>query len=262
MLLPVFRLLLPAVLLAAALALTGCSSYTSPAATRSSAAQVADTDPKPGFTPLPTETSTPEPVPDAAWGVTCSTDGDDEQFASYRDAWAPQRAGEKFYECDGVQVSSGPESTAVTAALKAAKYDDDDPSTLFGMCATLHDSYYSMSSYSPSQVDELTGMLILCPDHPKAKSIAAKFGKSKKIAEELANGERFYAGTYRVGKQIKAGTYVVKGDLSGCYWERLDEAGNIIDNNFMSGGTRAEVTVAPTDYSFVNRECGQWVLQK
>ncbi|WP_375405138.1 hypothetical protein [uncultured Amnibacterium sp.] len=41
-----------------------------------------------------------------------------------------------------------------------------------------------MSSYSESQVDERTG-----PNHPNAK----------KIAEELANGERFYAGTYRVG---------------------------------------------------------------
>lgn len=260
MLLPVFRPLLPAVLLAAAaLALAGCSSTAPPAAT--SAAPVAR---QASVSPTPTETPTPMPVPDGAWGVTC-TDSDtieDVSFNSYHAAWDAQRAGDKFDECNGVVVESGPESTTVTAALKAAKYDDDDPSTLFGMCAQLHDSYYTISSYSESQVDELTGMLILCPDHPKAKSIAAKFGKSKKIAEELANGERFYAGTYRVGKQIKAGTYVVKGDLDGCYWERLNKAGDIIDNNFMSGGTRAEVTIAASDYSFVNRECGQWVLQK
>ena len=44
----------------------------------------------------------------------------------------------------------------------------------------------------------------------------------------------------------------------GCYWERLDRAGNIIDNNFVSAGLRVEVNILASDFSFHSEDCGMW----
>lgn len=73
----------------------------------------------------------------------------------------------------------------------------------------------------------------------------------------------FGPGTYRVGTMIEPGTYVSESDTprEGCYWERTDAAGNIIDNNFISSSFRAEVTIMAGDYSFTSERCGRWVKQ-
>jgi len=41
--------------------------------------------------------------------------------------------------------------------------------------------------------------------------------------------------------------------------QRLDNAGEIIDNNFISAAPRAEVTIRPSDYAFNSEDCGRWV---
>lgn len=57
---------------------------------------------------------------------------------------------------------------------------------------------------------------------------------------------------------IRPGTYVTY-DVEGCYWERLDAAGEIIDNNFISAAPRVEVTIRATDYAFNSEDCALWV---
>jgi hypothetical protein len=55
---------------------------------------------------------------------------------------------------------------------------------------------------------------------------------------------QLYVGDYRVGTGTgmpAPGTYVAT-DVDGFYWERLDSAGNIIDNNFIAAAPRAEFT--------------------
>ncbi|OLF11361.1 hypothetical protein BU204_30295 [Actinophytocola xanthii] len=73
-----------------------------------------------------------------------------------------------------------------------------------------------------------------------------------------AAGELFYEGTFRVGVDVQPGTYAVEQASAGCYWARLDETGETIDNNFVEGASRVEATISASDYSFHNEGCGQW----
>lgn len=62
-------------------------------------------------------------------------------------------------------------------------------------------------------------------------------------------------GTYKVGEDIKVGSYKTvghgeKGDpLGGCYWARLksDDPSDIIANNNVPAGAPGRMTVAKTD---------------
>jgi len=114
---------------------------------------------------------------------------------------------------------------------------------------------------SPDQIHEVKGWLLLCPDNQYAKPLRAAIKRSQKVNQATARGERFFAGTYVIGKDIKPGTHVVNQASAGCYWERTDATGEIIDNNFVSGSTRVQVTSLPSDYSFTNEGCGEFVKQ-
>ena len=70
-------------------------------------------------------------------------------------------------------------------------------------------------------------------------------------------------GTWLVGGQVAPGVYEVDaGD--GCYWERLSGFGgrgidDVLANDFVSGGGRQLVEIAPDDVGFSNDEdCGTW----
>ena len=69
------------------------------------------------------------------------------------------------------------------------------------------------------------------------------------------------AGTLVVGKDIKPGTYISKGNSAGggCYWERLDKAGNIIDNGLPVG--QGVVKVRASDAGFSTAGCADWHRQ-
>lgn len=60
-------------------------------------------------------------------------------------------------------------------------------------------------------------------------------------------------GTYRVGRDLKAGTYTttVPADSFGCYWARLKdfdgELGSIAANGDLSPGAKGRMTVKATD---------------
>lgn len=114
---------------------------------------------------------------------------------------------------------------------------------------------------SPEQITEVQGWLAECPALPDAKALRAAVERSQKANAQTARGERFLAGTYVVGKDIKPGTYVVDQASAGCYWERTDATGEIIDNNFVAGSTRVQVTILASDYSFTNEGCGEFVIQ-
>lgn len=77
----------------------------------------------------------------------------------------------------------------------------------------------------------------------------------------------FASGTYRVGdgaNQIQPGVYVADtGDtpFDGCYWATLDDAGDIIDNNFIGSGFRAVANVGTNAFSVEFDRCGVFVQQ-
>lgn len=70
-------------------------------------------------------------------------------------------------------------------------------------------------------------------------------------------------GTYEVGVDIKAGTYVSAPPSSGnCYWARLsggDGLDDIIANNNSAG--QSLVTIASTDKFFQSSGCSEWRLR-
>ncbi len=69
------------------------------------------------------------------------------------------------------------------------------------------------------------------------------------------------AGTLVVGKDIKPGTYISKGngENAACYWERLDKSGGIIDNGLPVG--QGIVHIKATDAGFSTQGCNDWHRQ-
>lgn len=64
-------------------------------------------------------------------------------------------------------------------------------------------------------------------------------------------------GSYLVNSEVPPGTYRAV-DVSGCYWETLDSAGEINDNNFVNDAPQVLMVVRESDYA-VNNECSEMV---
>jgi len=63
-------------------------------------------------------------------------------------------------------------------------------------------------------------------------------------------------GFYTVGDEIAPGRWESTGSDDRCYWERLDEYQDILDNHFgQAGGT---VTILSTDHEVHFKNCGTW----
>lgn len=194
--------------------------------------------------------------------VKCHTEGDFTYygFKNFREVWSNPV---KWVDCEEKYRTGSFSTDTQEAALKTAGYDDgiDSLGTLYSLCASLHVSEYGrMPDYSSGQIAEISGALLICPDQPAAAALRDRLGLSQQLATARANGTRFNSGIYRVGVDIKPGTYAVQGNLTDCYWERRDSSGTILGNNFIAQGPRAEVTVQPGDYSFSTSQCGEWSL--
>lgn len=80
-----------------------------------------------------------------------------------------------------------------------------------------------------------------------------------------------YSGVYSIGDEWTGSTGGQSGDettlpgmyrvldVEDCYWERLDGAGEIIDNNFINAAPRVEATIRSSDFAFNSEGCGRWV---
>ncbi|MER7444546.1 hypothetical protein [Micromonospora avicenniae] len=154
--------------------------------------------------------------------------------------------------------------TIVTAiektAYKTSGYDDQDISTLYEICAAVDpDDVYAEPGFAASreQISEINASLMLCPTHPYAKKWREAVKRGQRDADLAAQGRLFGAGTFRVGKEIKPGTYVAT-DVEGCYWERQNRNGAIIDNYFTNSARRVQVTIRSSDYAFNSERCGEW----
>lgn len=163
------------------------------------------------------------------------------------------------------EISTPPPVPAEEQAMISAGYTPDQIAFAKDWCAvSSHPAdVYLNPTFAPNdaQIREINGWLILCPTHPEAPQLQAAVQRGTEINAQRARGERFYGGTFRVGVEIPPGTYVIEKVSAGCYWERLDATGEIIDNNFIGGETRAQVTIRASDYSFHSEGCGEWVKQ-
>lgn len=120
--------------------------------------------------------------------------------------------------------------------------------------------------YSEGQVKEIQAALMVCPTNPAAEQVQAiiadKVATNSEDVRLRAERKRVGNGTFRVGTDVVPGTYVFEGEVTNCYWETLDAAGNIIANNFVTSGLRVEAYVNASDFSFSSQGCGIWTLQE
>lgn len=194
-------------------------------------------------------------------GESSSDDGPDRRAAAastaIRTSWpAPSTTPDPGYDYTGPYAKG-------ESKMKAAGYAPDEIAFAIEVCdginAPAEDDLYFDPTFvlSESQVHEVRGWLMLCPSRSWAPKLQAAIDRSVPALEQRDRGERFDSGTYRIGSEVKPGTYVAES-LGGCYWERLDKTGEIIDNNFVSATSRVEVTVLASDYSFHSENCGEW----
>lgn len=242
------------VALSAALLLTGCSS----------------TPPTPSAAEPPTTSASPAQSPtETTRPLTFTIECDGTESDDYHVYWQLTKKLD-LSVCEDVDNNGGEPTALQKAAWKRAGYDqvdeDDDRvptitdvGTLYSLCAEV-EGYYTEknNALSGAQANEAAAMLMICPDFPKAKQVRANLGYGTKVDREIREGVRFFDGTYRVGKKIKPGTYFIPKTADDCYWERLDRKGNILANNFVHEGTRVEVRIRPSDYSFHAEGCGEW----
>ncbi|MGY4643638.1 PASTA domain-containing protein [Cellulomonas sp. URHB0016] len=100
----------------------------------------------------------------------------------------------------------------------------------------------------------LTDFTAACPE------FAPFFGD---MQARVNAGEVFDAGTYAVGTDIAAGTYVTAGtSAKDCYWSRTTSSGDIVDNDFVGFAPGViTITVKAGEGLEVNEHCGIWVRQ-
>lgn len=224
------------------------------------------------YSPPPTRTTTPTPTPTAAPDatalviLTCQVEfglsqpftiGENLDFAT---VWA-----ETPSSCTAIR-NDAPLTATEQQALTTSGYGDPARiTTLYTICATVDETGTYTSADQPinvTQVAEVQAAFTLCPGHLLAAELEATIASEAADAALEAEGRLFTGGTFLVSSEIQPGTYYSEwtgeGEFDNCYWERTDSAGEIIDNNFITGARRIEVTIRESDYSFHSDACGTW----
>lgn len=96
---------------------------------------------------------------------------------------------------------------------------------------------------------------ILCPDQ-QAKLDEAR-GPNPMQRRSLG-GKLFVAEAYDPTTPVIQPGVWSTGSVSDCYWERLDDQGNIIANNFVSISEAVVVEILASDAAFTSNNCGRW----
>lgn len=140
--------------------------------------------------------------------------------------------------------------TEVCAPLRATLADPDFSSTNLAYHAVKDQNVYL--SYDAG-LKPLPDVVAACPE------FAALFAD---MAAKISSGQVFDDGTYAVGTDVPAGTYVTAGTgITDCYWARTTSGGDIIDNNFIGfapGGVTISIRAGE---GLEVSNCGLWVQQ-
>ncbi|MBM7489151.1 hypothetical protein JOD64_000373 [Micromonospora luteifusca] len=259
--------------------LTGCGEEKAATATPASASPSLSASPSTSPTPTPPPDRDGDGVPDPSdtypddpkntpqqppinlecdtgndWNALLTVQPGKDGRPDFSEVWAA-----KPTSCDA-QAEVYPVTDTENAALKMSKYDDTHITTLYEMCAAVDpkDVYLEAGfAASSEQIPEINAALLLCPTYPYAKKWRETVKRGQVDADLEAQGRIFGEGTFRVGKEIKPGTYVTT-DVDGCYWERQNSSGDTIANYFTHSARRVQVTIHSSDYAFSSENCGEW----
>lgn len=144
-----------------------------------------------------------------------------------------------------------------TQAAAVAKYGSTDPDE--NSADVLADMYTDcmVSSHEEwmGSKAEMAAAVTLCPESPNAKNMRL-----------YADGQLFSDGTYKVGKNLKPGTYKVYlpdgGIVKDCYWDLTTKSGSTIRNAFIPSAPRVSVTIPASAYGFSSEGCGWWIATR
>ena len=166
---------------------------------------------------------------------------------------------EKPVSCDvGRKI---PVSPVEKAAYKTSRYDDGDISILYEMCGEVDaDDPYAEAGFAASseQIPEINAALTLCPTHPYAKkwrqAVPARPGRRGPGGA----GPALRAG-HLPGRQGDQARHLRQPrDVDGCYWERQNSSGNIIDNYFTNSARPGAGHHPLLRLRLQLRGCGEW----
>jgi hypothetical protein len=208
------------------------------------------------------------PSPGADWpngvNISCRVFASDKPvpISTYAEAWDPAN---KYSFCDArVSRIMGGEFTAAEQQGIDLAYNGTRTSVnhLYTRCANVElgiNPREPMLSEHDSR--SVQAALLVCPDHRyRAEGLAAA-GVADEAYAARSEGREIGAGIKQVGVDVQPGQYVADSPSQGCYWEALDSAGNIIDNNYTQQSLRQEVWISPDWFSFNSSRCGWWRLQ-
>ena len=115
------------------------------------------------------------------------------------------------------------------------------------------------SSYIPSAADIGTGISVVVRGAKAGYTSVSK--TSARTAAVTLKTAIPRDGTYLVGSEIAAGTYVTNSATDFCYWERVSGFDGSLDSivaNDIGFGQRI-VTISATDVGFTTSRCGTWI---
>jgi hypothetical protein len=240
------------------LVLTSCGGDPADEASSESTPSAAPTSesPSPSESSSPTETATPiDDRPNGGVSVQFRCEG--ARYTLMEAAWMG-------YHPNCIDTKATGEPSKREAAAVRLAYGENTTITaskveiLYGVCGSNNQWWPGVTKNdadSAAAAQEVIGASLLCPNHPHADQVKAYVKRSLDQAEADKNRIQ-YDGTYLVGRDLNPGTYVSR-PTGGCYWERTDRNGEIIDNNF-SNGARVQFTVKPSDFSISVQGCGEW----
>ncbi|MBS3180272.1 MULTISPECIES: hypothetical protein [unclassified Pseudoclavibacter] len=238
-----------------------------------------------GETPEVETTSTSESTPGAPGETTPSESSDPGAFAvSYACRMADTRTfaeapsdlaeiwalGDDVTRCTGKSnggtTFSETEQKALDALGQAATDDDKDVAPddvrladVYALCAT-PGFYFAISPgiSTDEQSSQLEAALILCPEHPDAESARTSLNTYEANVTAGNDGTRFNDGVWKVGDEIKPGTYKPETPSDNCRWFRYDDKGEWIETSYDKTQAEIVVTIDAKDSTFESRNCGYW----
>ena len=78
----------------------------------------------------------------------------------------------------------------------------------------------------------------------------------KDLAPDAPKGD----GTYIVGDEIRPGSWESDGSGDSCYWSKIDDDLDVIENHFGLAGET--ITIGPSIHAVQFRNCGTWTRRK
>ncbi|PPF75038.1 hypothetical protein [Pseudoclavibacter sp. Z016] len=148
---------------------------------------------------------------------------------------------------------------ATDDAKEEAGADDVRLADVYALCAT-PGFYFAVSPgiSNDEQASQIAAALILCPDHPDADPTKTSLSTYEANVKAGNDGTRFNDGVWKVGSDIKPGTYKPEMPSDTCRWFRYDAKGEWIESSYDKPQAEIVVTIDASDSTFESRNCGYW----